>query len=88
VRLSDLLQEDSFRKANIEAIGTWTTGQNKYLVLGVRGTPVFPVDLQLQHPVLMSQGDPDPVIDKFEAESIRRRFGFGRFELKHPGSAS
>ncbi|HET9318523.1 MAG TPA: hypothetical protein VFO27_02070, partial [Bryobacteraceae bacterium] len=82
MRLSELLQEDSFRKANIEPIGTWTTGQNKYVVLGVRGTPVFPVDLQLQHPVLMPPDDPDPVIDKYEAESIRRRFDFGRLGLK------
>ena len=88
MRLSDLLQEDSFRQAKIEAIGTWTTGQNKYVVLGVRGTPVFPIDLQLQHPALMPRDDPDPVIDKYEAESIRRRFGFGRADLKHRDQAS
>jgi hypothetical protein len=77
--LSDLLKQSDFRAAGITKIGNWRTTTTEYVVLGPAGEPVFPIDLETQHPIAMKDGNENPDLDDNVVESIRRRFRLSGF---------
>jgi hypothetical protein len=78
MRLSAVLEEEDFKKASIQIIGTWKTETCEFLILGPRGQSVFPINLALQHPIEIIDNNRDPELYPEEIQSIRRRFGLGR----------
>lgn len=78
MKLSELLEDEDFRRAKIQIIGTWKTEKGEYLVLGPRGQSVFPINLSLQHPLEIVDNNRDPDLYPAEVDSIRRRFGLVR----------
>jgi hypothetical protein len=78
MRLSAVLEEEDFKNAGIQIIGTWKTETAEFLILGPRGQSVFPINLALQHPIEIINNNRDPDLYPEEIASIRRRFGFGR----------
>jgi hypothetical protein len=79
VLLNDLLSQPEFRAAGITKIGNWRTTITEYVVLGPAGEPVFPIDMEKQHPIAMKDGNENPEVSEPEAESIRRRFRLSGF---------
>jgi hypothetical protein len=78
VLLSELLEQSDFKAAKITVIGLWKTSHDEFVVLGPTGTPNIPVNLELQHPIEVAQGNHDPDLDHLVALSIRRRFGLDK----------
>jgi hypothetical protein len=84
MRVSELLEQDDFKRAKIQIIGFWKTDRGEFAILGPRGVPVFPINLALQHPIKIELDDRDPYLHPAEISSIRRRFGLDRPEFQKP----
>jgi hypothetical protein len=74
MRLSELLEQDDFRKAGIEIICNYKTDQHEYAVLGRHGQPTFP-GIGTTHLIEIAPDNQDPEIPHHEELSIRRRLG-------------
>ena len=76
MRLSELLQQEDFKKHEIAIIGRLKTEYGVYAVLGKRGQKIMPI-VGNTHPIEISEDDPDPEISSAEELSIRRRLDLG-----------
>jgi hypothetical protein len=81
VRLSQLLEQEDFRRAEICIIGRYKTEMNEYFVLARAGQSAFPPP-KIYHLILFSLGDDDPEIEPEEMASIRRRFRLDKQEYR------
>jgi hypothetical protein len=77
VRLSQLLDQEDFKSAEIGIIGRYKTDANEYSVLGRSGQSAFPPP-KIYHLILISPENEDPEIEPEEVASIKRRFRLDR----------
>lgn len=73
VRLSQLLEQEDFKRAEICILGRYKTEANEYFALGRAGQSVFPPP-KIYHLILLSRENEDPEIETEEIASIKRRF--------------
>jgi hypothetical protein len=81
VRLSQLLEQEDFKRAEICILGRYKTEANEYFVLGRAGQSAFPPP-KIYHLILFSPENEDPEIEAEEIASIRRRFRLDKPEYR------